>query len=258
MQESMKIKILGCSGGIGPGRRTTSLLIDDHILLDAGTGVGDLPFARMTRITDVLLTHSHLDHVCGLALLVDVLFDRIDRPLRVHASAETIAVLREDLFNWRLWPDFTQLPSADAPRLAYATVMPRRPYVFGRVRATPFEVLHTVPAVGYSLEAGGAVFAFTGDTYADERLWNYLNALPRLDHLMIDVSFVDAEAEISRVSRHFTPALLGQELNNLRHRPQLLLTHHKPGSERAIAAECTNALRGWSYRHLKRGDVIEL
>lgn len=253
----MKIKILGCSGGIGPGLRTTSLLIDDHVLLDAGTGVGDLSLARMARITDVLITHSHLDHVCGLALLVDVLFDRIDRPLRVHATAETIATLRAHLFNWLLWPDFNQLPSASAPRLVYETLAPQVPRVIGRIKATAFDVLHTVPGVGYSIDAGGAVFVFTGDTYADDRIWTYLNALPRLDYLMIEVSFVDAETEIGRLSRHFTPALLGQELKKLRHRPQLLLTHHKPGSERAIARECVDALRGWSYRHLKRGDTIE-
>src|SRR5205085_8090338 len=88
--ESMRIKVLGCSGGVGPGLRTTSLLIDDEILIDAGTGVGELSLAQMRRIGNIFLTHSHLDHVCGLAFMADNLFDLIDRPVQVHATPETL------------------------------------------------------------------------------------------------------------------------------------------------------------------------
>ena len=44
----MKLRVLGCSGGIG-GRhlRTTSLLVDNDILIDAGTGVGDVSLAEL-------------------------------------------------------------------------------------------------------------------------------------------------------------------------------------------------------------------
>ena len=38
----MKVRVLGCSGAIAKDCRTTSFLIGDSILLDAGTGVGDL------------------------------------------------------------------------------------------------------------------------------------------------------------------------------------------------------------------------
>ena len=38
----MKFRVLGCSGGIGARARTTSFLVDDDVLLDAGTGVEDL------------------------------------------------------------------------------------------------------------------------------------------------------------------------------------------------------------------------
>ena len=91
----MQIRILGCSGGIGPGLRTTSLLVDGHLLIDAGTGVGDLPATELAAIDTVLLTHAHLDHVCGLAFMADNLFGEIDHPLVVHAIPETLAVLRD-------------------------------------------------------------------------------------------------------------------------------------------------------------------
>src|SRR5579885_228218 len=252
----MRIKVLGCSGGVGPGLRTTSLLIDDTLLIDAGTGVGDLSLAQMSRIGDLLLTPAPLDHACGLAFMADNLFGLVDRPLSVHATAETLATLREHLFNWRLWPDFTRLPDADHPLVVFRELEPGVAKTFGGLRITPFPVLHTVPAVGYLIDSGEGVFAFSGDSYADDRLWEFLNRQPRLDRLMVEVAFPDEEGELARVSRHFTPALLAAELRKLRHRPKLFLTHHKPGCERAIEHECLSALEGWDYSHLKRGDII--
>lgn len=252
----MRIKVLGCSGGVGPGLRTTSLLVNDELLIDAGTGVGDLSLAQMSRVTDVLLTHSHLDHVCGLAFMADNLFDLIERPLRVHATAETIKALRDHLFNWVIWPDFSQLPDAEHPLITFHELEPGVPLELCGLGITAFEVLHTVPAVGYAIDSGNGVFVFSGDTYACEHLWQALNAMPRLDRLMIEVAFPDEELALGEVSRHFTPTLLGAEMKKLRHRPKVFLTHHKPGVERIIEQECETALAGWDYSHLKRGDII--
>lgn len=251
-----RIKVLGCSGGVGPELRTTGLLVNDETLLDAGTGVGDLSLAQMRRIRRVLLTHAHLDHVCGLAFMADNLFGLIDAPLEVFARPETLEALRAHVFNWSIWPDFGELPTAQAPTLRYRSIDIGRPVAADGLRFTPFEVLHTVPAVGYVLEDARGTLAFTGDTYANEGVWEALNALPRLDWLMIEVAFNDELAELGRVSQHFTPGLLGEELHKLRHRPQLLLTHHKPGCEAQIEAQCRVALDGWRYRHLRRGDVV--
>ena len=254
----MQIRVLGCSGGVGPGLRTTSLLIDESLMIDAGTGVGDLTLEEMSRIGDVFITHSHLDHVCGLAFMADNLFGVIEHPLQVHATTETLNTLREHLFNWRLWPDFTRLPDAENPSLVFHTLKPKTPKTIGRLKLTAFEVSHTVPAVGYVVEGAEGVFVFSGDTYADSRIWQFLNKLPRLDKLMIEVAFADEDAELGLISKHFTPSLLGSELTKLRHRPRLYLTHHKPGIERSIELECRSALAGWDYEHLKTGDVISL
>lgn len=252
----MRIRVLGCSGGIGPGLRTTALLVNDETLIDAGTGVGDLSLAKMRRIRRVFLTHAHLDHVCGLAFMADNLFGQIDSPLEVYATAETLQALREHVFNWTIWPDFGELPTASAPILRYHSIEPGQELALDGLRFVPFEVVHTVPAVGYALRDDDSSFAFSGDTYADDRLWAALNRLPTLDRLMIEIAFADEQAELGLVSRHFTPKVLGRELEKLRHRPELLLTHHKPGSEDAIEQQCREALSAWRYRHLQRGDII--
>src|SRR5690242_6529792 len=115
----MIIRVLGCSGAIAAGSRTTSFLLDQSILIDAGTGVGDLTLDELARIDHILLSHSHLDHVLGVPLLADSVMRRRQgrAPIQVHALAETLQVLRQHLFNDHLWPDFTRLPSASQPVL---------------------------------------------------------------------------------------------------------------------------------------------
>jgi ribonuclease BN (tRNA processing enzyme) len=53
----MKVRVLGCSGAIAKECRTTSFLIDEDVLIDAGTGVGDLSLAEMRKVDHVYLTH---------------------------------------------------------------------------------------------------------------------------------------------------------------------------------------------------------
>ncbi|HSV44266.1 MAG TPA: 3',5'-cyclic-nucleotide phosphodiesterase, partial [Ramlibacter sp.] len=115
----MQVRVLGCSGAIAKDCRTTSFLIDRDLLVDAGTGVGDLMLREMIEIDDVLLTHSHLDHIAALPLMLDAVASRRTRPLRVHALPETIAALRTHVFNNVIWPDFSNIPSRDAPFVVF-------------------------------------------------------------------------------------------------------------------------------------------
>ncbi|HEX4895565.1 MAG TPA: 3',5'-cyclic-nucleotide phosphodiesterase [Solimonas sp.] len=231
--------------------------MDDEVLIDAGTGVGDLSLAQQRKIRHVFLTHCHLDHVCGLAFMADNLFDLIDRPIEVHASAETLGAIREHVFNWKIWPDFSTLPNETHPLLRWCELPPGGSFDLGEGRKlTSFKVLHTVPAVGYAIEGKRGTFAFSGDTYADDGVWGFLNRLGRLDKLMIEIAFPDEQAALGHASKHFTPQLLGSELRKLQHRPKLYLTHHKPGCEQLIEKQCREALRGWDYVHLQRGDTI--
>jgi len=116
--------VLGCSGGIGVGRHTTALGLDGDVLIDCGSGVGELSGAQMGALRHVFLTHSHLDHIAFLPLLVDSVFERLERPLTVHALPQTIQALRHHIFNWVVWPDFTRLPTPDDPVLAFRPMEP--------------------------------------------------------------------------------------------------------------------------------------
>jgi len=74
--------ILGSGGFIPTGKRETSSLLllpegsDGAVVVDAGTGLRRLItdrslLAGRTRL-EVLLTHFHIDHVCGLAYLTEL------------------------------------------------------------------------------------------------------------------------------------------------------------------------------------------
>ena len=122
----MQVRVLGCSGSMAQGHHTTSFLVDDDLLIDAGSGVGTLTTNALHRIDHVLLTHSHLDHVLALPLLADIVIrhrqERELGPITVHALPATVQTLQEHLFNNRLWPDFTRIPSAAAPVLRLQTL----------------------------------------------------------------------------------------------------------------------------------------
>src|SRR5215471_9754122 len=122
VDQAMKIRVLGCSGGIGGSLRTTSFLVDEDVLLDAGTGVGDLSLEQLARIDHIFVSHSHLDHVASIPFLVDTVCWMRGSPIQIYGIKETLDILRAHLFNWKIWPDFTQIPDAEHPFMVYREI----------------------------------------------------------------------------------------------------------------------------------------
>lgn len=255
----MKVRVLGCSGGINQNVATTSFLIDDDILIDAGTGVCDLSLQEMRRIKHIFITHSHLDHIASIPLLADTLFeDLIGQPLIVHALPETIKALREHIFNWTIWPNFTELPHKTN------AVLKLEPMIAGSVaelsgrQIEMISVNHSVPAVGYCIRDGDKVFAFSGDTTSNENFWVSLNKYESLDLLVVEAAFADRDIELAKVAFHYCPGLLAADLPKLRHKTKVCVSHLKPGYEQEIITQCRTALPGWDICQLKSGDVFQL
>lgn len=254
----MRITILGCSGGIAANLRTTCLLLDDDILIDAGTGTGDLTLAAMQRINTVFLTHSHLDHVALLPMLADAVGPRRDAPLTVYALPETIAILKQDLFNYRLWPDYTMLPSPARPYVAFRSVVVGQTVELSGRKITPLPVHHAVPGVAYQFDSGQASFVFSGDTTYHEPFWDALNAIGNLHYLMIEATFLNHNTSGAEASGHMRPELLARGLKRLNKSVHLLITHMEPGNEDATMAELLATAGEFKPERLKRGQVFEL
>ena len=165
---AMQLRILGCSGGIGGGLRTTSMLVDHDVLIDAGTGVGDLSLTELKQIDHIFVTHSHLDHVVSIPFLVDTVGGMRDSPITVHATEETLDILRKHLFNWKIWPDFAEIPNRERPYLRYESLRLGDTVTLGGRRIRSLPANHVVPAVGYRLDSGAGSLVFTGDTTTND------------------------------------------------------------------------------------------
>ncbi len=247
----MQVRVLGCSGGIGGERHTTSFLLDDWLLLDAGTGAARLTLEEMRTLQHVLLTHSHMDHIAALPLLLDTVFGSREAPLEVRASEAVLRTLREHIFNWRVWPDFSQLPDPARPVTRFVDSPAGGHFELGDHRISMVEVNHVVPCWAYIIETRSGNFCFTGDTTSTDALWAALNRLPRLDLLFVECAFPDREGPLARASKHYCPSTLAGDLQKLQHDPVIGISHFKPGSEQETFAELAALMPGRKLRALR-------
>ena len=257
----MQIRVLGCSGSIAAGSRTTSFLLGASVLIDAGTGVGDLTLEEMVQVDHILVTHSHLDHVLSIGLLADSVTRRRHAarrpPIRVWALDETLTALRRHIFNGVIWPDFTRLPSAEHPVLEFAALQVGQVLQLGTCQVEVLPARHTVPAVGYAVLGSQGAWVFTGDTGPNPALWERLATLP-LSVLIIETAFGDDERALAAVSQHLCPADLGTELAHLRQPTDVFITHIKPGEVDAVMSEIAAQGSIHRVRALASGDRMEL
>lgn len=255
----MRIRILGCSGGIGAGSRTSAMLIDDDVLLDAGTGIGDLSLQDLAPIRHVFLTHAHLDHIAGLPMLIDCIFDEnFATPLTVYGRRETLQAIQDHLFNDVIWPDFAVLPSADRPMLRYQMCGPGETVTIDHRDFHAIDVSHSVPSLGYTVQNSGGVFAISGDTKTNSTLWPVLNECDDLKVLVIEVSFPNEFEALATRSGHYCPATMCRDLQRLDHEPEIWLTGMKPGEEERILRQVIAAAPNKNIRMLSRGTEIHV
>ena len=253
----MQLRILGCSGGIGGDLRTTSMLLDHDTLIDSGTGVGDLSINELTQIDHIFVTHSHMDHVATIPFIADTVGWMRDRPLTVHATRETLAILREHLFNWKLWPDFSQIPNATNPVMRFETISPGDTVMLDGRAITPLPANHVVPAVGYHLDSGKASLVFTGDTTTNDALWPIVNRIANLKYLIIENALSDRDRELAQLSKHLCPSLLAAELAKLKLTPEIYITHLKPRESELIMQQIAVTVKERRLRMLQNNHVFE-
>jgi len=238
----MKVRVLGCSGAITRDCRTTSFLIGHDLLVDAGTGVGDLTLDEMAAIDHVLLTHSHLDHIAALPLMVDAsAARRRGAPLQVHALQDTIDALKAHIFNNIIWPDFSKVPTPDAPYISFHPLAPGQTLSLAGRQVEVLPAVHTVPAVGYAVTEGQGYWVFTGDTAHNPALWARINQLD-VALLVIETAFSNRECELAKRSAHLSPHALAEELACVgpgKNYP-IYITHTKPAETQLIMAEIQN------------------
>jgi len=210
----MRLRVLGCSGGIG-GRhlRTTSFLVDGDVLLDAGTGAGDLSLAELSLV----------DHI----------------------------------FNWEIWPDFSQIPTPQSPFMRYEEIELGRTVSLAGRAFTPLPAIHTVPAVGFLLDSGRGSLVFTGDTGPNDALWAIVNRLDNLRYLIIETAFANKERHLAELSKHLCPSMLAEELVKFERDAEIYVTHLKPGETELTMQEIEESSGRIQPRMLQNNQIFE-
>ena len=238
----MKIQLLPSTFD-GHGRATldqrlTCYLIDECVTLDAGSIAIALTADQRAHVQDIIVTHVHMDHIASLPIFIDDLYPSLRQPMRIHATPEVIERLERDVFNWNVYPRFSELKNDFGAVMEYVPIQIGEEFKVAHLTAKAIPVNHIVPTVGIVLSDGKRTVAFSSDTAETEEFWEVLNGLPQLDAILIEASFPNAMAGLADVSRHFTPASLAAELGKLKHNGlDILAVHLKPAYRETIIAE---------------------
>jgi ribonuclease BN (tRNA processing enzyme) len=233
----VKVKALGSSGAELPGYNSPAFLVDNNVLLDAGTIGTSLSESKQWQLKNILITHSHLDHIKAIPFLADnIVIKQKQHSVTLYGTKETLKTLRDNLLNDKLWPDFTKISASIDPVLMMKIIVPGRPFIVNGYSVTAYPVSHTVPAVGYVVRNRlGRTLLYTGDTGPTQKIW----ASPDRIHVMIiEVSFPNSMEGLAIKTGHLTPDLLGIEIDKMKHRPEkILITHIKPQYMAGISRE---------------------
>lgn len=234
----MKIRVLGAFGSEGLGQRPSAFLVNDRLLVDAGTVTGALTVPEQLQIEHVLVSHSHLDHISGLAFLTETLACCNGlRPLEVVSLGPVVDALRTGVFNNIVWPDFAQIPSAEAPVIRYRALDDEVEQRVGDLWVNPIAVTHTVPAAGFIAHDGTRGFVYSGDTGPTEALWKAARGLAGIRAIILECAFPNRLAALADAARHLTPELIRHELDKLPADVPVWIFHIKPPFYDEIAEE---------------------
>jgi cAMP phosphodiesterase len=225
----MKLRVLGAFGSEGLGQRPSAFLVNEHVLVDAGTVAGALTVPEQLAVQHAVISHVHLDHTVGLAFLADTFASSgEDRSVTVTGIAPVVDSLRDDVFDNVVWPNFAAIPSRDAPVVRFRTLAEGAEQRVGDFWVTPVPVSHSVPAAGFIVHDGSRGFVYSGDTGPTVGLWKAMHGLPGLRAVVLECAFPDRLADLAERSKHLTPALVQRELDKLPPDVAVWIFHIKP------------------------------
>jgi len=238
-------------------QRLTCFLIDECVAVDAGSLALAATSEQRKKIRDIIVTHPHMDHIATLPIFIDDLFPTLKSPIRIYATQVVIDLLERDIFNWNVYPRFSELKNDYGPVIEYVPIPVAREFKVAHLSVTAVAVNHIVPTVGLIVSDGRRSVAFSSDTSETVEFWNLINREPSLQALLIEASFPNSMSELAEVSRHFTPASLQRELGKLNHKGvDILAVHIKPAYRQVIIDEL-NELSIPGLRVMEPGRVYD-
>ncbi len=205
------------NGGFSQKQHLACFVVDDCVAIDAGSLAMAASEKQKKQIRDVVLTHAHLDHISGLPLFIDDLFSSLSKPIRVHATAEVIEILERDVFNWEVYPKFSELRNDSGAVLEYHPFQVGKEFTVKHLRIKAVKVNHQVPAVGFVVSDNRTAFAFSGDTTEMSDFWETVNNKEKINALLIECALPNELSELARLSHHLTLNTLQREIKKSLH-----------------------------------------
>ena len=252
----MKVRVIGCHGGVSPKMRTTCFQINDLFYLDAGSLCDQFSPHELKKVNHFFITHPHLDHIKDLAFLIDNTFSADRETVHVYSTKDILKSLETHLFNDVIWPDFTKIPMDPAtgrPGLQYHVIQDK--FSLNGITIRPVPVNHSVCAVGYIVDHAGVQVAFTGDTGPTEKIWDACRRLPNLKAIFTEISFPNRLGELAAISGHFTLNQLLRDLQKLEDtQVPIYISHFKPQYAQELLEEFHTLAP--NYFHLLQQDDL--
>ncbi|MDB2405379.1 MBL fold metallo-hydrolase [Arcobacteraceae bacterium] len=254
------IKILGAYGGKATNMQLTSLQISKEIAIDAGNLVEGLGNG-IKNINHIFVTHAHLDHILDIGFLIDATFASRVTPLKVYAQKANLDLIKEHIFNWEIWPDFTEinLHNSDKKAIELIEIKINETVNIDGCILKAVKNNHTKSSNGYVIQKVDHALLFTSDTYCCDHLWEEVNNNLSISTVIIDVSFPSKLEQLALDSKHLTPKLLKDELKKLKRDDVIIhINHIKPFCKNEVIEEVIKSdllLNGGTI--LEAQDVVE-
>ena len=252
----MKVKVLGCSGSESIGHLPPGFLVNDRVMLDAGTISAALSIEAQSRISDIFISHTNLDHIKGILFLADNIIGRIKQPVNIRAIPKVIDAIKKHLMNDLIWPDFTKIPTPKAPVLAYKPFPAGKTVAAAGLKVKAIPMNHPVPAVGFLVSDGRSSFIYSADTGPNEKLWAEAKKAKNLKGIIVDTSFPNHMDFVAGLSGHFTPAQLHADLRTAKvgNDVPIYIYHIKPVHKQRVIREL-RALGRTNVKVLQEGKT---
>jgi ribonuclease BN (tRNA processing enzyme) len=233
----MDIEVIGCDGAPAPGRLPMTLLVNETVMIDAGSAVSGLDPARAGKVKAVLLSHGHLDHIRELGFLPFHRDPERDGLLDILGTEKVIRAVRSAVFNADHWIDFERPRPPRKPGIRYRVISPETPVDLPGMSIEAVSLSHsTYETSGFLLERDGGTLVYALDSGPTDRIWERARERADVPAVFFDVSFPDRFADT--VGEHLTPSGLRREVKKLEpHTPRVFAVHLKPEFREETMAE---------------------